>query len=92
MPRGLIHHSDRGVQYACSEAVERLEQAGVQIEHEPAGLSVGQCHGGELHADTEEGGSWTGRCYRDLADAQASRSGSFIEDIYNSQRLHLALD
>ncbi|MCA1837706.1 MAG: DDE-type integrase/transposase/recombinase, partial [Actinobacteria bacterium] len=28
---GLIHHSDQGVQYASSEYVLRLEEAGAQI-------------------------------------------------------------
>lgn len=32
-----------------------------------------------------------GRSYRDLAEAKAS-IGSFIEEIYNRQRLHSALD
>jgi transposase InsO family protein len=28
---GLIHHSDRGVQYASTEYVTRLEEAGARI-------------------------------------------------------------
>jgi transposase InsO family protein len=27
---GLVHHSDRGVQYACGDYIARLEAAGVQ--------------------------------------------------------------
>ena len=32
-----------------------------------------------------------GRAYRDLADAKAS-IGGFLEEVYNRQRLHSALD
>src|SRR6185295_4372270 len=28
---GLIHHSDRGVQYACADYVQRLEENGITI-------------------------------------------------------------
>lgn len=34
---GLIHHSDRGVQYAAREYVNRLEAAGIQISMSAAG-------------------------------------------------------
>jgi putative transposase len=27
---GLVHHSDRGVQYACGDYIQRLERAGIQ--------------------------------------------------------------
>ncbi len=27
---GLIHHLDRGAQYACGDTIERLERAGIQ--------------------------------------------------------------
>ncbi|MGO9771238.1 MAG: hypothetical protein ACLPSW_17145 [Roseiarcus sp.] len=30
-PKSLIHHSDRGVQYACSDHVERLEARKIAI-------------------------------------------------------------
>ncbi len=36
-PSGLIHHSDRGVQYASHEYVEQLEQIGAQISMSSVG-------------------------------------------------------
>jgi hypothetical protein len=36
-PGGLIHHSDRGVQYACGDYIERLERAGIQPSMSRAG-------------------------------------------------------
>jgi len=30
VPGGLIHHSDRGLQYACGDYIARLEAAGIQ--------------------------------------------------------------
>jgi transposase InsO family protein len=37
IPGGLVHHSDRGVQYACGNYIERLEAAGVQSSMSRAG-------------------------------------------------------
>jgi putative transposase len=36
-PPGLIHHSDRGVQYASTEYVARLEQAQAQVSMSATG-------------------------------------------------------
>ena len=36
-PRGLIHHSDRGVQYASTEDVSGLEQIGARVSMSAAG-------------------------------------------------------
>ena len=56
-PGELIHHSDRGVQPVCLRRVCRTAGAGRHsTEHEPFGMPVGQCDGGELDADIEEGG------------------------------------
>lgn len=30
IPGGLVHHSDRGVQYACGDYIALLEQWGIQ--------------------------------------------------------------
>ena len=55
--RGLIHHSDRGVQYACNEYRERLEAHGVTNQHEPRRQPLRQRQGRALHANPEGGGS-----------------------------------
>ena len=36
-PPGLIHHSDRGIQYACGDYGERLEACGIRISMSRAG-------------------------------------------------------
>ena len=89
-PGELIHHSDRGVQYACGDYARRLEGAGVTPS-----MSRGGCPYDNAKAEsfmktlkTEE---VDGSSYLDLADARA-RVGGFIEDVYNRHRLHSALD
>jgi putative transposase len=39
-PPGLVHHSDRGVQYASEEYIAMLEKQGMIPEHESAGEPV----------------------------------------------------
>jgi putative transposase len=89
VPGGLVHHSDRGVQYACGDYVQRLEQAGIQPS-----MSRIACPWDNAMAEsfmkTLKGEEVDGRAYRDLADAEAS-IGQFIETVYNRQRLHSAL-
>ena len=89
-PGSLVHHSDRGVQYACGDYARRLEEATVL-----ASMSRGGCPYDNAKAEsfmktlkTEE---VNGSTYIDLADAR-SRIGSFIEEVYNTTRLHSALD
>ena len=89
IPGGLIHHSDRGVQYACGDYIGRLEQAGIQPS-----MSRIACPWDNAMAEsfmkTLKGEEVDGRAYRDLGDAEAS-IGQFIETVYNRQRLHSAL-
>jgi len=88
-PGGLIHHSDRGVQYACGDYIARLEQAGIQPS-----MSRVSCPWDNAMAEsfmkTLKSEEIDGRDYRDLYDAKGS-IGRFIEVIYNRQRLHSAL-
>ena len=90
MPGSLIHHSDRGVQYACAAYVGRLDEAGIQPS-----MSRPACPWDNAMAEsfmrTLKKEEVDGRRYRDLADARAS-IGRFIDDIYNGHRLHSALD
>ena len=40
--RGLVHHSDRGIQYACHDYVSLLKATPDDTEHEPAGKPLRQ--------------------------------------------------
>jgi transposase InsO family protein len=89
-PGQLVHHSDRGVQYACGDYARRLEEVGVLPS-----MSRGGCPYDNAKAEsfmktlkTEE---VDGSTYKDLAHAR-TQVGCFIEEVYNATRLHSALD
>lgn len=87
--RGLVHHSDRGVQYASRDYTRRLQDHGIQIsmsrKANPWDNAVCESFIKTLKYEevyrTE---------YRDLAEARAS-IGVFLEKVYNQKRLHSAL-
>jgi putative transposase len=86
---GLVHHSDRGVQYACGDYIDRLEAAGVQPSMSRIGCPYDNAMA-ESFMKTLKAEEVDAAAYRDLADAKA-RIGAFIETVYNRQRLHSAL-
>jgi len=88
-PARLIHHSDRGVQYACGDYIARLEAAGILPSMSRAGCPYGNAMA-ESFMKTLKHEQVNGTAYRDLAHARAE-IGSFIEQVYNRQRLHSAL-
>ncbi len=90
IPGGLVHHSDRGVQYACGEYVARLEGAGIQPSMSRVGCPWDNAMA-ESFMRTLKKEEVNGQAYRDRLDAQGS-IGRFIEEVYNRQRLHSALD
>jgi transposase InsO family protein len=55
-PGSLIHHSDRGVRYACREYTTVLEAHDIQSSTSPHRQPLRQCQGGELHEATLAGG------------------------------------
>ena len=88
-PPGLVHHSDRGVQYASGDYVARLEAHGFLISMSRTGnpydnakaesfMKTLKCE--EVYLNT----------YRDREQARASIA-HFIEEVYNRKRLHSAL-
>ena len=89
IPGGLVHHSDRGVQYACGDYIARLEAAGVQPSMSRAGCPYDNAMA-ESFMKTLKLEEVDGRVYRDLADAKVA-IGQFIDTVYNRQRLHSAL-
>ena len=89
VPGGLVHHSDRGVQYACGDYIGRLVAAGIQPSMSRVGCPYDNAMA-ESFMKTLKTEEVDGRAYRDLAAAQAA-IGTFIEEVYNHQRLHSAL-
>lgn len=87
---GLIHHSDRGVQYACGDYVKRLEAAGITISMSRPGNPWDNAWA-ESFMKTLKVEEVDGRRYRNF-DHATSLIGSFIEELYNGHRLHSALD
>jgi putative transposase len=88
-PGKLIHHSDRGVQYACREYATLLETYEIQPSMSRVGNPYDNAKA-ESFIKTLKQEEVDGRDYRDLEQARQS-IGAFIEDVYNRQRLHSAL-
>jgi transposase InsO family protein len=86
---GLVHHSDRGVQYASREYTQLLEQHGIHISMSRKGnpWDNAAC---ESFIKTLKYEEVYRSEYRDLADARAG-IGGFLEKVYNQKRLHSAL-
>jgi transposase InsO family protein len=88
-PKGVIHHSDRGVQYAAYEYVAVLLQYGFLIsmsrKGNPYDNAVTESFFKTLKV--EEVYLWE---YRTLDDVQI-RLPFFIQDVYNHKRLHSSL-
>jgi transposase InsO family protein len=86
---GLVHRSDRGLQYACADYIARLTAHGIQPSMSRVGCPYDNAMA-ESFMKTLKQEEVDGRAYRDLAAAQAA-IGRFIETVYNRQRLHSAL-
>ena len=87
---GLVHHSDRGTQYASTDYTNLLKERGIAISMSRKGnpWDNAAC---ESFMKTLKYEEVHRSDYRDLADACA-RIGEFLEDVYNQKRLHSALD
>jgi putative transposase len=88
-PGSLIHHSDRGVQYACNDYTDLLEVHDIQPSMSRIGNPYDNAKA-ESFMKTLKQEEVDGRTYRD-ADQARTAIGAFIEDVYNHQRLHSAL-
>jgi putative transposase len=86
---GLVHHSDRGVQYASHDYTELLRKHGATCSMSRAGnpYDNARC---ESFLKTLKQEEIDCREYRDLDDLRR-HSSAFIDEYYNRQRLHSAL-
>jgi putative transposase len=83
---GCIHHSDRGVQYACWEYVARLQEKGLKPSMSRTGNPYDNAHAEsffktlkyeEVHLQNYES-------YEEVLE----KLPRFIEEVYNRKRLH----
>jgi len=88
-PPGLVHHSDRGVQYASANYTDLLQANGITISMSRRGnpYDNAAC---ESFMKTLKYEEVYRNEYRDLAEARAA-IGEFLEKVYNQKRLHSAL-
>ena len=86
---GLVHHSDRGGQYASGDYTDLLKAHGCQISmsHKASPWENAGCESWMKTLKSEE---VYRQDYRDQAEARASIA-QFIEEVYNQKRLHSAL-
>ena len=86
---GLVHHSDRGVQYASRDYTQLLHDHSIRISMSRPGnpWDNAAC---ESFIKTLKYEEVYRTEYRDLAEARAS-IGLFLEKVYNQKRLHSAL-
>lgn len=88
-PGTLIHHSDRGVQYACCEYSQVLAAHDIQPSMSRIANPYDNAKA-ESFMSTLKQEEVDGRDYRNLNHAREAIT-VFIEDVYNRRRLHSAL-
>ena len=88
-PEGTIHHSDRGVQYACEQYVGVLKEHGFQISMSAKGDPYDNAYAESFikTLKTEEVYLWEYESFVDVVE----RIPFFIEEVYNRKRLHSGL-
>lgn len=86
---GLIHHSDRGVQYASTEYVSRLEEIGARVSMSATGNPYDNAKAESFFKTLKREEVYL-KEYQTFADAEANL-GQFIEAVYNTKRLHSSL-
>jgi putative transposase len=86
---GLVHHSDRGVQYTSTDYTDLLKASSITISMSRRGnpYDNATC---ESFLKTLKYEEVYRSEYRDLDEARAS-IGTFLEKVYNQKRLHSAL-
>ena len=86
---GLIHHSDRGIQYCCDAYVEMLEEHHISIsmteDYNPTDNAVAERVNGIIKTEL----LYRTKRFASIAEAR-ERIGKFI-DFYNNQRPHMSI-
>ena len=89
-PRGsLIHHSDRGIQYASNDYRQRLADHDIAVSMSRPGNPYDNAKA-ESFMKTLKTEELNARSFKTITDAR-TRIDDFIANIYNTERLHSAL-
>lgn len=86
---GLVHHSDRGVQYASHAYTNLLKAYGIRISMSRTGNPYDNAQAESFIKTLKYEEVYLFE-YQTLAEARG-RIGQFIEAVYNEKRLHSAL-
>ncbi len=86
---GLVHHYDRGVQYASRDYTALLHAHGIRVSMSRKGNPYDNAVAESFLKTLKYEEVYRGD-YRDLAEARAG-IGPFLERVYNEKRLHSAL-
>ena len=86
---GLVHHSDRGVQYASLQYTGLLEEHGVSISMSRRGNAYDNAKAERFMRTLKYEEVYINE-YEDMIEAR-ERIGHFLEEVYNRKRLHSAL-
>ena len=86
---GLVHHSDRGVQYTSMAFMECLRNHGIQISHCRKGNPYDNAFVESFFKTLKYEEVYLNE-YEKFEDAMEN-IGRFIEDVYNAERMHSAL-
>lgn len=89
-PNGVIHHSDRGVQYLCREYVAVLEAHGFFKSCSRKGNPYDNAFA-ESFYKTLKSNAVDLRKYTDVWDV-LDHVPEFLDDVYNERRVHSSLD
>lgn len=86
---GLIHHSDQGVQYACSEYTALLEKQGIAPSMSEAGNPYENAFAESFNKTIKYEEVYLSE-YESFEDALKNIE-KFIEEVYNKKRLHSSI-
>jgi putative transposase len=86
---GLIHHSDRGVQYASYAYTERLMSIGIQISMSAKGNAYDNAKAESFFKTLKQEEVYF-KQYQTFEEASAN-IGQFLDEVYNAKHLHSSL-